>query len=90
MTLKTIQLKLPEGLLSYFGNSKAEIQRHVTQVLALTLVGQGTVTASYAAGVLGCSYHEMLDLMTKHNVPLIRYSPDEVDAGLKTLKSYPR
>lgn len=84
MATKKVELHLPEGLFDALGGEK-DAERRTLQALLLSLIQEGKVTASYAAEVLGISYHEMLDVMTQHNVPLVNYSPDELDKEIENL-----
>ncbi len=86
MTLKTVKMRLPEELLSLFGKSAADVERHVAEALVLKLIGESKITASYAAEVLGCPYNDILELMAEHHIPLVRYSPADLKKEMAALE----
>jgi hypothetical protein len=38
------------------------------------------------AEVLGCSYHEILELMAQHGIPVVRYTPKEFKKEVAALE----
>jgi len=56
----------------------------------LTLIEEGEISIRFAADALGLSYHEMIDLMAAHSVPVMNYDPAEVDKELEVLRQCPK
>jgi predicted HTH domain antitoxin len=78
VTLKKVELRLPEELLHALGSRK-KAETKALQALLLTLIQEGKITASYAAEVLDLSYREMLTLMAEHAIPVVAYEPKDLD-----------
>ena len=89
MSVKKLELNLPEELLDSLGSQQA-VEKKVLEALVLMLVQEGTTSASHGAELLGISYHDMLDLMAEHNVPLVNYGAEAVDRGIDALEKYPQ
>ena len=77
IALKKLELQLPEELLATLGTSSQEVSTKVLERVILSLVHEGEISIRYGAELLGLGYHDMLDLMGKHKVPVVNYSPEE-------------
>jgi len=83
---KRLELDLPEELFRRLGEDPEKVKTCLLQALVLDLVRQGEITSSYGAKLLEMNYHDFLALMAAHDVPVISYSPEELDQELEALK----
>jgi len=91
MALAKLELHVPAELLEALGPSSEIIEAKVLEQLVMGLVRDGKISIRYGADVLEVTYHNMLDLMAKHDVPLINYDdPAEIDQELKALEKFPK
>ena len=84
MALKKVEFHLPEKLLESLG-SDTEVEAQALQAFVFYLLQEGKITGSRGAELLGISYREMLDLMGKHEIPLVNYSPQELTEEIQAL-----
>lgn len=85
MQESTIQIHVPQSLLNY-GLRAEDIQRRVTEWLALSLFTEGQVSSGKAAVLLGISRVEFLSLLRRHGVAYVDYSPEEIDEELSAAR----
>lgn len=82
------QVSLPPKLLN-FGFNQAQVQNKVTEWLVLSLFTDTKISSGKAAELLDISHIEFLQLLRKHGIAYIDYSPQELDEefdAVKTLK----
>jgi predicted HTH domain antitoxin len=85
MTMFTVELKVPEAVRE-LGFSDEEICREVPVLLVLKRFRQGAISSSKAAGILGLSRRDFLDLLSREGIPVYDPSDDELAGELKTLQ----
>lgn len=85
MGYKQVTVSLPEELVATFGASSRDVSKKVLERVVLSLVQEGEISIRYGADLLGFSYHEMLDFMGKHNVPVMNYSAEDFREEVKAL-----
>jgi predicted HTH domain antitoxin len=49
-------------------------ERQATELLVLKLVDEGVLSQSQAADLLGVSRYNLIELMSRHQIPVMRYS----------------
>ena len=77
-TTLTIQLTLP---------STARVtEKKAREILVLKLVDEGMLSQSEAAEALGTSRSDVIELMGKHRIPMMRYGPGDWEKESKVLK----
>ena len=69
LTSLAITLKLPDSV--------RLAQDEARDLLVLRLLDEGRLSQSQAAKALGVTRHELLELMARHEVPVVRYTADE-------------
>ena len=79
LTSLAITLALPKSV--KLGKNEAR------DLLALRLLDEGRLSQSQAAKALGITRHELLELMARHQVPVVRYAADEWDREAVVLNS---
>jgi len=52
-------------------------QDEARELLVLRLLDEGRLSQTQAAKALALTRHELLDLMARHRVPVVRYARDE-------------
>ena len=58
------------------------LREGVAVALAIRLFDEEHVTLSQAARMAGCAVSEMVDLLSKHGISVIRTTPDELEQEL--------
>jgi AbrB family looped-hinge helix DNA binding protein len=51
-------------------------KKELTEEKVLEFVGQGEISSSRGAELLGMSFHDFIDLMHKKGIPLLRYTKE--------------
>ena len=77
MSETTIQVRIPVPLLQ-FGFDEAEIERRISEWLALSLFTEGKVSSGKAAKLLGISRVQFLALLRSRGIAYINYTSDEL------------
>lgn len=62
-------------------------QEEARQLLAVKLFEVGKISLGQAAKMAGFSKPAFIDVLAKHNVPVINYSPEELREELSMAKS---
>lgn len=87
--LKSLTIEIPDELAQIWLDRKAQgeaVEEELKELMALSLVRKGMITASKGAELLSKSYQEFLDLMKKYDIPILDYEAEGVNEDLKTLK----
>ena len=84
MNEKHFAIDLPEEVLTGFGWHDAEVPQRVREALVMDLLRLERLSEADAARFLGLNRHELVDLMGRHHVPVIRMSPEELREELAT------
>ena len=74
----TLTVELPENVVSLLGPTSQDAARHLTELALVELFRQGEVSSGWAAEHLKMSKDEFLDLLTRHDVPYLDLSEEEL------------
>jgi predicted HTH domain antitoxin len=85
MTTFTVQVQVPEALRD-IGYSEEEICGEVPVLLVLKRFRQGVISSGKAAGVLGLTRREFLDLLGREGIPIYDPSDAEFAAEQQTVQ----
>jgi len=77
MTEMTVQINVP-GAFSQLGFDRLEIQRRVTEWLALSSFTEGRISSGKAASLLNITRVEFLDLLRARGVAYVNYTAEEL------------
>ena len=83
----TVELKLPEALRD-LGYSLEEIGREVPVLLVVRRFRQGAISSSKAAGVLGLSRRDFLDLLSREGIPVYDPTDQQLADELKIVRAH--
>ena len=75
-----IKLDLPDSI------SEGEARLY----FAMILYDREKVSLGKAVEIAGIPYEEFMKILGKHNIPIFRYSPEELENDVKTLDCYPQ
>jgi predicted HTH domain antitoxin len=81
-----VEFELPDEVAAPL--HEAEMAMKAKEALVMELLREHHVSQGKAAEVLGMSRHDLFDLMTKYQVPVIDLTAEELDAELR--KPFPR
>ncbi len=79
------ELELPEELQGLFESEEAAA-RAVKEALVLDLLNRGEISQGKAAELLGLDRRGLLDLMSKHGLPVLSQTPEELRRDVKALR----
>jgi predicted HTH domain antitoxin len=79
-----VTINLPDKY-SYLGNY-SKLERDIKQKYALSLYREEKLSLSAAAEIAGMNLYDFMTECKKHNIPVINYSPDELDKELNHMK----
>jgi predicted HTH domain antitoxin len=80
--VETLKSKAPEIALHI---REDIIEREISEIVALHLYSQGQVSSGTAAGIIGISRVEFLQLAGKAKIPMFEFSPEELENELKEI-----
>lgn len=81
-----LELELPDEIVGYFQGE--DMVAKAKEALVMELLREHRVSQGKAAEILSISRHELFDLMTKYQVPVVDFTPEELKAELQ--KPFPR
>ena len=61
-------------------------EQEAKELLVLKLVDEGILSQSQAADLLGVSRYDLIELMGKHHLPIMRYSPEDWEKESRVLE----
>lgn len=77
MTETTFEVHLPFDILQ-LGLSKDDIQRRISEWVAISLFTEGQISSGKAARLLNINRVDFLTLLRKHGIAYVNYSPEEL------------
>jgi len=77
MTSRSLTFDLPEEIIALIGSPDDAAARARTALL-MELLREGSISQGQAAGALGVTIRDLLDLMKEHDVPSGPESPEDV------------
>ncbi len=90
MATKTVTIDLPDSLAATVTVEQRELPGFIKKTLAVELYREGKLSLGKAAELAGVSNKwEMVTLLNERNVPL-RYTAEDAENDLKTLKEVAR
>ena len=81
-----VEFELPDEVAAQL--HEAEMAVKAKEALVMELLREHHVSQGKAAEILGMSCHDLFDLMTEYQVPVIDLTAEELDAELR--KPFPR
>lgn len=82
MAEKHFEIVLPEEVVAGFGWQEAEVPAKIRETLVMELLRRDHISEAQAAGLLQLDRWELLDVMGRYRVPVIRMKPEEVQREL--------
>ncbi|MBI1743832.1 UPF0175 family protein [Candidatus Acetothermia bacterium] len=90
MTLKKVEVELPEELWKLAGIPAKKASAKFQEILVAELVRQGKLSQGRAAELLGVDRWEIMDLLAKYDVPTTSLTEAELDCELQSLRQLRR
>ena len=81
-----VEFELPDEVATQL--HEAEMAVKAKEALVMELLREHHISQGKAADILGISRHDLFDLMTEYQVPVIDLTAEELDAELRKL--FPR
>jgi predicted HTH domain antitoxin len=81
-----VEFELPDEVAAQLHEAAMAIK--AKEVLVMALLRKHHISQGKAAEILGISRHDLFNLMTKYQVPVIDFTVEELDAELR--KPFPR
>lgn len=85
MTLKKVEVELPEELWKLAGFSPAKASAKVRELLVMELLRRAQLSQGKAAELLGLDRWELMDLMAAYQVPATQLTTSELTADRQRL-----
>jgi predicted HTH domain antitoxin len=87
MSQITVQMQVSDAFRE-LGYSDEELRREVPVLLVLKRFRQGLISSGKAAGILGWSRRDFLDLLGREGIPLFDPTEEELADELKTAQRF--
>ena len=84
MAEKDFQVSLPQEVVGAFGWNDSEVPKRVREALVMDLLRLDRLSEAQAAAILSLARSQLLDLMSRYDVPAVRMSMEELDRELAT------
>ena len=87
---KVATITLPRGFVEVWEavrEGSDSIEADVLEQMVLSLVRRHKITASRGAELLSLCYQDFLSLMDRNEIPILDYSPEELDQEIKDLNT---
>ncbi len=84
MAEKDFQVSLPSEVVGAFGWNDSEVPQRVREALVMDLLRLDRLSEAQAASILRLARWELLELMSRYDVPAVRMSVEELDRELAT------
>ncbi len=78
----TITIDYPEGLETAVSTTRQEFEAQVRLMAALKMFELGKLSSGKAAQLAGISRVEFFEMCGRYQVPVINYTPEELEAEL--------
>lgn len=85
MATRTIELELPEDLVTILGSPEAAASK-AKEALVLELLREARVSQGQAAQLLGLTRWDIVDLMARHQIPSGPETADEMRQEIESLR----
>ena len=76
--MRTLTVELPESVVQKLGSTVEDATRHLAELAFVELFRQGEVSSGWSARQLGISKDDFIRLLTKHGVPYIDLTEEEL------------
>lgn len=78
-----LELELPDDeAVAHLGDDEMALKAR--EALVMELLREHTISQGKTAKLLGISRHQLFDLMTQYQVPVIDMTPEELEVELRT------
>ena len=88
MADKHFKVELPEEVVEWLGWQDREVPDRMRETLVMDLLRRHVISQGKAAELLGITRHDLFDLMTKHRVPVIDLTEEDLQRELE--QPFPR
>jgi hypothetical protein len=80
-----VTVELPREVVRILGKNRAAATAALREIVLIDLRRRGVISGGYAAGELGVTKAEILDVLARHEVPYLDLTEDELRAGRKAI-----
>jgi hypothetical protein len=87
MATRTLQIELPDELIDLVGSPEAAV-REVREAFILQLLRDARISQGQAAGLLGITRWDLLDLMAQHQIPSGPETPEEMRREIEEIRAF--
>jgi len=81
---KQVTVEVPEHAVEMFGGDETRFGREMYETAVVQWYDERRISSGKGADLLGISRAEFLDLLFRHKVSPFQYTPEELDAELKS------
>jgi predicted HTH domain antitoxin len=85
---KHVEVDFPEEVVEWFGWRDKEVPDRMRETVVIELLRRHGISQGKAAELLGITRHDLFDLMSKHRVPVIDLTEEELQRELN--QPFPR
>lgn len=78
----TLMIDYPEGLERAVSTTRQELEAQIRLMAALKMFELGKLSSGKAAQLAGISRVEFFEMCGRYQVPIVNYSPEEIEAEL--------
>jgi predicted HTH domain antitoxin len=78
----TLMIDYPEGLERSVSTTRQELEAQIRLMAALKMFELGKLSSGKAAQLAGISRVEFFEMCGRYHVPIVNYSPEEIETEL--------
>lgn len=86
--MEQLTINYPEGLESAISTTREELEYQIRLMAALKMFELGKLSSGKAAQLAGITRVEFFEMCGRYHVPIINYSPEELERELEALRSH--
>jgi len=75
---KTVEVLIPEEVVNVWGTESA-LAKTLAQLAVVELVREQKLSVGKASELQGIPYWEMMEILSRHDVPFVNFSEDELN-----------
>jgi predicted HTH domain antitoxin len=81
ITLKAVIIEFPEEVVELY--EEKELENSVRKWSVLELVRNGKLSSGKASEILGMTRWDFMELMSDYDIPMVNFSPEELESQAK-------
>ena len=88
MNTLTVELQMPQDVISLLDVAQAELPQRLQQLIALELFREGYISAGKGAEIMGLPKIKFIQLLAANDIPYLDQTPEELLADVVAIEQF--